>query len=194
MRIRCLELIRYGRFTDGSVDFSPGDPDFHIVCGPNEAGKSTAMSAIEDLLFGIPSRTPLDFRHGYRDMRIGGTVEANGRSIAFQRRKGAKNTLLMPDDSPFPNGERALSPFIGDASRDRLERIFSLDHTRLRRGGREILEAKGDVGEALFSAGSGFRDLRRRRRELDDEADRLWSRRRSARRRYYQAEDRAEVR
>ena len=68
--------------------------------------------------------------------------------------------------------------------------MFSLDHGRLRRGGQEILEAKGDVGEALFSAGSGFQDLRRQRRLLDENAERLWSKRRSAKRAYYQADDR----
>ncbi len=190
MRVRRLELIRYGRFTNQAVDLPPGDPDLHIVFGPNEAGKSTVMSALEDLLFGIPSQSKLNFVHSYKDMRIGGTLESDGRSLSVQRRKGTRNTLLAADNLPFANGEMALAPYLGDANRDRLERMFSLDHTRLRRGGREILEAKGDVGQALFSAGSGFQDLRKCLRELEGEADQLWSRRRSAKRKYFQAHDR----
>lgn len=56
MRIRKLGLRRYGKFTDGVIDFgerSAGAPDLHIVYGPNEAGKSTAMSACMDLFYGI---------------------------------------------------------------------------------------------------------------------------------------------
>src|ERR1700756_1136767 len=56
MRIRKLGLRRYGKFTDAEIDFgerAAGAPDLHIVYGPNEAGKSTAMSACMDLFYGI---------------------------------------------------------------------------------------------------------------------------------------------
>ncbi len=36
----------------------PGAPDFHIVYGLNEAGKSTAAAAMLDLLFGIEKQSP----------------------------------------------------------------------------------------------------------------------------------------
>ncbi|HMO31239.1 AAA family ATPase, partial [Enterovirga sp.] len=48
MRLRRLDLVRYGKFTDRSLDFgerSAGQPDLHVVFGPNEAGKSTAFAA-----------------------------------------------------------------------------------------------------------------------------------------------------
>ncbi len=190
MRIRQLDLIRYGCFTEVEVDLPPSDPDIHILVGPNEAGKSTVKAALEDLLFGIPARSSLDFIHPYRDMRLGAVLESNGNRLPVKRRKGMKDTLLDADDTPLASGERALSPFLGNAGRERFERMFSLDHERLRRGGQEILDAKGDLGEALFSASSGFQDLRGLGRALDEEAGELWTRRRSARRRYYQAEDR----
>ena len=190
MRIESLDLIRYGRFTDARVELPRAEPDIHFVVGPNEAGKSTAMAALEDLLFGIPSRTTLDFVHSYRDMRIGGTLESNGSRLLVRRRKGTKNTLLSAEDAPLDAGERALAPFLGSTGRDRFERLFSLDHERLRRGGREILEAKGDIGEALFTAGTGFQQLRGLRRELEEDAEGLWHKRRSAKRKYFAAEDR----
>ena len=190
MRIRRIDLTRYGCFTDEDIDFPACKPDLHVIVGRNEAGKSTVMSAVEDLLFGIPMRSPMGFLHSYRDMRIGGTLESNGSSLAVQRRKGRKKTLLAADGAAFPAGDSALAPFLGDANRDRLQRMFSLDHARLRKGGQEILEARGDVGEALFAARSGFQDLSRRRLELEKEADGLWSKRRSAKRRFYVADDR----
>ena len=57
MRLARLDLLRYGRFTDRILELPGQEQDFHMVVGPNEAGKSTALSAIEDLLFGIPSRS-----------------------------------------------------------------------------------------------------------------------------------------
>ncbi|RTL91453.1 hypothetical protein EJV44_19525 [Ancylobacter aquaticus] len=73
MRLRRLDLTRYGRFTDQSLGFGPrpeGLPDLHIVYGPNEAGKSTAFAAFLDLLFGIGTQSPFNFLHPYSTMRI----------------------------------------------------------------------------------------------------------------------------
>ena len=190
MRIRRLELVRYGRFTDSALDLPRAEPDLHIAVGPNEAGKSTLLSALEDLLFGIPARSSFNFLHDYGSMRLGATLESGGQRLEFRRRKGNRNTLLRSDDLPFAGGERALAPFLANADRGFFERMFSLDHERLRRGGREILDASGEVGQMLFSAGSGIQNLRGRLRALDEEADQLWSHRRSAKRKYYQAEDR----
>ena len=78
MRLQRLDLTRYGKFTDHSLDFGPrvaGRPDLHIVYGPNEAGKSTALSAILDLLYGIEMRSRYGFLHPYATMRIGAVLE-----------------------------------------------------------------------------------------------------------------------
>ena len=55
MRIRQLDLLRYGHFTDAIIALPPCMPDFQMLLGENEAGKSTAMNGVEDLLFGIPA-------------------------------------------------------------------------------------------------------------------------------------------
>lgn len=190
MRIRRLELLRYGHFTDASLDLAPRDVDMHIVVGSNEAGKSTVRAALGDLLFGIPARSELNFLHDYGSMRLGAALEAPGEHLEVRRRKGTRNTLLTADDTPLPSGEHALAPFLGSANRDFFERMFSLDHARLRRGGREILEDRDEIGAVLFSAGSAVQGLQERLRALDEEANALWSKRRASNRRYYQAQDR----
>jgi uncharacterized protein YhaN len=53
MRLLRLNLTRYGKFTDFFFDFGsaePGVPDFHVIYGPNEAGKTTTLTAFLDLL------------------------------------------------------------------------------------------------------------------------------------------------
>ncbi len=188
MRIARLDLLRYGRFTDQALELPLGQPDMHIVFGRNEAGKSTALSALEDLLFGIPGQTPLNFLHDYSKLRIGATLERDGERLVVRRRKGNRDTLLDASDRPLASGQDTLVP--SGADRGFFERMFSLDHERLRRGGQEILEANDDVGRLLFSAGAGVEGLPDTLRALDKEADQLWGKKRAARRDYYQAEDR----
>ena len=189
MRLRRLNLLRYGRFTDHSFELPVGNIDFHIVFGPNEAGKSTALSAIEDLLFGVPTQSPYNFLHDYSSMRIGAVLENGKESLEVVRRKGSKDTLLSTDDLPLPRGESALRSFLAGADRSFFERMFSLDHIRLETGGREILEAKDEIGQMLFSAGTGIAGLRDRLTDLSNEADGLWAARKAQHRKYYQADD-----
>ena len=192
MRLRRLDLLRYGRFTGESLDLPLPDrqPDFHVVFGLNEAGKSTALLAIEDLLFGIPRNTPLNFLHANPEMRVGAVLQDHHETLEVRRRKGNRDTLLTPEETPIPMGEGALAPFLAGANRSFIKRMFSLDHERLREGGREILEARDDIGQMLFSAGAGLSGLRETLNALEQEADELWAPRRAARRKYYQADDR----
>ena len=192
MRLRRLDLLRYGRFTGESLDLPLPDrqPDFHVVFGLNEAGKSTALLAIEDLLFGIPRNTLLNFLHANPEMRVGAVLQDHHETLEVRRRKGNRDTLLTPEETPIPMGEGALAPFLAGANRSFIKRMFSLDHERLREGGREILEARDDIGQMLFSAGAGLSGLRETLNALEQEADELWAPRRAARRKYYQADDR----
>ena len=188
MRLRRLDLIRYGHFTDCSFDFLRGESDFHILFGRNEAGKSTALAAIEDMLFGFPKQSPYGFTHEYSEMRVGAVLENGGESLEVVRRKGVKDTLLSPAGFPHKDGESMLASYLSDADRSFFKRMFSLDHSRLRRGGREILEVGDDVGQLLFSAGMGINGIQRLLSQLSSEADGLWAPRRSKYRQYYIAE------
>ena len=192
MRLQRLDLIKYGHFTDRSFPLPAGNYDFHIVFGPNEAGKSTALAAIEDMLFGIPSRSSYNFLHDFSSMRIGAVLENGSASLEVRRRKGNKDTLLDINDLPVAGGEGVLRPYLAGADRSFFERMFSLDHIRLQSGGKEILEAKDDVGQMLFSAGAGIAGLRERLAELSAEADNLWSARRASHRKFYIASDKLE--
>lgn len=192
MRLRRLDLLRYGCFTDRSFELPVGSVDFHVVFGPNEAGKSTALSAIEDLLFGVETKSPYNFLHDYPNMRIGAVLESKKKSLEFVRRKGLKDTLLNTDGSRFSGGEAALRPFLAGADRSFFERMFSLDHVRLEKGGQEILEAKDEIGQILFSAGMGIVGLRNRLTVLSKEADALWAPKKAGHRKYYQAHEKLE--
>lgn len=190
MRIQQLDLLRYGHFTGAIIPLPAGKPDFQMLLGENEAGKSTAMNGIEDLLFGIPASSSRNFLHEYNAMRVGALLENGSDTLKLRRRKGNKDTLLADDDTPIPSGEGALAPFLAGADRRFYTRMFSLDHERLRQGGKEILQAQDDVGQILFSASAGITGLRETLKAMEAEADALWASRRAGHRKYFPAEDR----
>lgn len=191
MRIRELKLIRYGKFTDRSLDLPHRDRDIHLIVGPNEAGKSTVRTAIGDWLFGIPMRTPLAFLHPMPELRIGGVIEqqgagsANGELLAFDRTKGNKNTLRTPEDAPLPDGR--LQSWLGSLQAQVFNRMYALDHTTLVEGGAGILSASDDIGRMLFQSASGVERLGDALQKLQVEADAVWAPRKSGTRAYYQA-------
>ena len=60
MRLRRLDLARYGKFTGHVLDFGEavkGEPDLHIVYRPTRP-EITALAAFIDLLFGIERAAP----------------------------------------------------------------------------------------------------------------------------------------
>lgn len=190
MRLSRLDLLRFGHFTDRPIGFPAGERDLHVVFGANEAGKTTTLTAIEDLLFGIDDRSPYNFLHAYEDMRLGAELDDGENRLEFLRRKGRARTVLDADGNPLPGGDDMLAPFIGRADRDFFRTMFNLSHDRLAEGGRAILDAEGDVGQMLFSAGTGLTDLRARLTDLESEADSYWGPRKAAHRLYAGARDR----
>lgn len=192
MRFTRLDILRYGALTDRVIDFRP-DARLHVIYGPNEAGKSSALSAISDLLFGFPAAAEQSFLHEPNTLRIGADLRArDGATLSFRRRRGRKGTLLAPDDKEMALADDALSPFLGNLSRDVFERAFGLDSQRLRQGAAAMLRSGGEIGSLLFSAASGLTGLSRLRQSLEAEADGIYAARRSKDRGFYRALDRYE--
>lgn len=190
MRFQRLDLIKYGKFSDRTLEFPAAKQDFHLIVGPNEAGKSTLRSAILDLLFGIPTRSPLGFLHALNELRLGATISNGADVLEFQRSKAQKQTLRSAQDDVLP--DLSLLPFLGSADRNFFDQMFGLDHGRLVAGGNSILSAENDIGQVLFQSAAGVASLGVVRDKLIEEADSLWGVRKSASRSYFVAADQLE--
>ena len=153
MRFRRLELVRYGGFADRVFDFGTGGPDLHLVVGPNEAGKSTALQAIGDFLFGIPGQSRQNWRYEYGQLRLRALIEHDGELLDVTRRKGNRDTLLAADGTPYKTDP--LASLLGGIDRAGFERMFGLDHTKLREGGASIIGGRDDVARITLEAGTG---------------------------------------
>ncbi len=179
MKIARIDLKAYGHFTNQSLVLS-GGTNFHVVCGPNEAGKTTLWRAINGALFGIPERTQDAFLHDAKKLRIGlALTEEPGKSLNVMRRKGRINTLLSYDpatgeESAATVPEGVLHGWLGGLSQGLFLAMFSLDHEALVRGGEALVQGKGEAGESLFEAGAGLASIRSLRAKLDREAETLF--------------------
>lgn len=171
MRIDRIDLIRYGHFFQRAIDIPQRQPDFLVIYGDNEAGKSTLLRGISALLFGVPSRTPDVHSCKGPELRIGAIISSSIAKLSFRRRKGTTATLLSENETQIP--EDTLTRFLHGLDRARFEQFFGLDHIRLREGGEELLRGEGEIGSALFQA-AGF-DLRKLLDTLDNETGELFS-------------------
>lgn len=183
MRITRLDLLRYGKFTDKSVFLPYVEKDFHLIVGPNEAGKSTLRNAIQDLLFGIETRSRYNFLHPHSEMRLGALIEDGSNKLDFIRNKARTKTLQSAAGAPL--SDNALTSFLGQIDRTFFDQMFGLNHERLVSGGEEILSASNDIGQILFQAAAGIGSLGEIRDKLEAEADKLWAKRKSSDREYY---------
>ncbi|MGU7782294.1 AAA family ATPase [Burkholderia sp. PU8-34] len=176
MRIKQLDLIKYGKFTDETLRFPQAASDFHVIVGPNEAGKSTIRTAVSELLFGMKLQTPLDFLHSTPELRIGGVLQSGVGELAFHRARG-RSPLRTPADEKLPDDY--LAAVLDGASKEFFEQMFGLDHGRLVEGGRSILDASDKLGQVLYESAAGVGSLGPVREELEARSGELWAPRRS---------------
>ncbi len=173
MRFHRLQVPAFGPFTNLDLRFSDQPCDLHVIFGANEAGKSSLLRAIRDLLFGIHTQSRDNFLHDYGALRISGEVRnCAGEKLIFQRRKGNKNTLL--DASGQPLSDSALVPFLGGVDQAYFSAMFGLGTHELREGAQQLLRGEGDIGTALFSATMGGTPVQKIVNALQEEADRLF--------------------
>jgi len=170
MRLKRLDLKAFGPFTEKPpLDFNSKEPGLHIIFGENEAGKSSSLRALKALLYGFDQRTSDNFIHNYNQLLVGGClVNSAGEEIVFQRRKKRIGDLI--DESGNPLDPSSLAPFLNGVEPDIFESLYGIDHDTLIKGGEEILAQKGEVGQALFSAGAGISSLKEVIDQLEKEA------------------------
>ena len=186
MRFDTVNLLRYGHFSGRQLDFPRVQgPDFHLILGRNEAGKSTLRQAFHDLLFGIPMDTPMSFLHPGTELELAARLSGGSRELAFMRRRKRNGGLVDAHGEPLPAD--ALRDWLGEVNEAFYERMFGLDHRRLEHGGRSMLQAGDNVDSVLFQAAAGVSALNEVLAALGEEAAGLWAPRRSRDRAWYVA-------
>ncbi|SNT75873.1 AAA family ATPase [Paracoccus seriniphilus] len=181
MRLRQLSLDLFGQFSGKTYDFgaaTPGKPDFHIIYGPNEAGKTTTMEAFLRLLYGFPHRDGYDFLHQRKNLRVSGVLDIDGQSHDLVRLPKRDGSLVDGSGNALP--EMILQNALGRLSLDDYRTLLCLDDETIEKGGEEIVKSRGDIGKLLFSAAAGVSDLTRVLDGIREQADLLYRKRASS--------------
>lgn len=174
MRLERLDLEFFGHFSGKSLDFGakPKDSDFHVIFGPNEAGKTTVMEGYLRLLYGFPPREAYAFKHDRAALRVSGTVQIGDASTAFTRLPSRTANLVDANGTALP--DTALSQALAGLSMTEYRNLLCLDDETIEKGGDQIAASEGKVGELLFSTASGIMDIAALLDEARKEADTLY--------------------
>ncbi len=186
MKIRTLFLKAFGPFTETALDFS-GPANLHLIYGPNEAGKSSALRAITDLRYGIHPRSKDNFVHEFKEMRVAGCFEdVAGRAVGLSRRKGNHDTLTGADPASgaaLPGGvvsPEVLLALTGGVAREQFETMYGLNSQHLRKGGQLLIQGEGELGAALFEASTGSAGIKQMLQTLEADAKKYFNTRSKA--------------
>ncbi len=172
MHIHALRLHAYGHFEDKLLNFAkPGK--LSLVYGPNEAGKSTALFALEAFLFGLmDQRTAVSYEKAWSKskLKVTGWLSSKGadEDIAEIQRShtGILDRKKLGADDWLPSkGQRAL-----------FMELFALDGERLRRQAERVLASDANAGQALGAALLG-EQIEQQCKRLESEAEALFKER-----------------
>lgn len=179
MRLRRLCLERFGHFTGREFHFGAAGegPDFHIIHGPNEAGKTTAMEAALRLFYGFPLRESYAFKHQRKNLRVSAVIEIAGEARRLTRLPVRTGALVDESGTALP--EAALAAHLGGLGEEDYRNLLCLDDETIERGGEEIARARGDIGRLLFAAAAGVAELSTALDAARADADAIWGKRKS---------------
>lgn len=165
MKLISLDVENFGVYSAEHFDFAGTNPEsgFCLVHGPNEAGKTTLLQLVREVLFGFRNRNRYDFGNYSGDVAAKVRAElADGRRLRFRRRKGTKDRLTGEiEGSREPLDEPAFERLLA-AGPELYEHVFGFSLEELVAGEKSLRDA--GLTEALFGGGLGglgrFRELR----------------------------------
>ena len=180
MRIKTLSISAYGHVPDQTLDLH-SDSGVTVIHGPNEAGKSTLMRALQDLLFGLTTKAEWPYvseiSRGSK-MQVSGDIETrDGASLHLVRRRGRKAVPIGTrhvDGNDLDLSLEEFQAYLGAASHELYESVFFINSAQLAAGAESLLS--GQVKDAFLDSALGSFGGRSRvlSQTLQDEAQKLF--------------------
>ena len=174
MKLRTLEIEHFGVFSGQTFEFDAG---FSLVFGPNEAGKSTLLQLIREMLFGFrPLQNQYVFdEHAGEMAAIAALDMSDGTQLRFRRRKGKKNEVVgRVEPAGHEIDAAGLSGLLGGANKELYEQVFGFSLRELTEADESLKRA--NLTEALYGGGlGGLAHFQRIQTELQTEADGLFT-------------------
>lgn len=156
MRLRKLQLASYGKFAEQSVAF-PEAPSLLVVCGPNEAGKSTLRHAITDFLYGVPMQSDQVYQFPRPDITLTAEMQFEGTWQTITRNTKRRDFLLRANGSTVEDA--TWQSALGNLDRAAYSRMFALGRDELVKGAEEMLRSGTEAGRLIFEAAAGLTNV-----------------------------------
>ncbi len=165
MRFTQIRFEKVGPFTDTKLQFKK-QANLHLIHGPNEAGKSSALKQLLAFLFGFEQQSGDDFAHDYKHHRVSSHLEhfSRGTLGPVVRKRGKGNTL---------DGAQETDLHPAHIGRSEFDRLFAIDQDRLREGSHELFEGKSDLKTILFESMTGMSSVSSIRKALHEQKEKL---------------------
>ncbi|MGD9126185.1 MAG: AAA family ATPase [Planctomycetia bacterium] len=176
MKFKSLKVDRFGSLADFELEFN-ADAPMQVLFGPNEAGKSTFLGLIRELLFGFP-HSGSDYHYSGTGRQIAAEARlamADHTTLHFRREKGVQGKQVQGQTDPSGESidDATLLRRLGGISQPFYENVFGFSLGELT-AGEESLK-KANLDEALYGTGlGGLKGLQAVQSELADESDKLW--------------------
>ena len=170
MRIQRFEMTSVLHFDELALDFGRSS-SLHILYGRNEAGKSTLLRLLTDVLYGGAIEEDMKDAYTSASRLEAVLTNAEGRPVRIARKKSRSRLVLDAQSDVAEDDLRAQ--YLEDYDKDRFRLLFGFDHQRLRDGGQSLLQSGGDAGISLFEAGGGIQYLSRLLERLATDANAL---------------------
>ncbi len=172
MKLLEIRAQNFGAFRDRHFDL--GEDGFVLVSGPNEAGKSTLLQLVREVLFGFPHSS---------SYAVDGAMQAeaiaalrDGSRLTFRRRKGRKDVVegrIEPGGAAVD--EAKLMHLLGHTRPALYQNVFAFSLTELGDGASSFTRAELTLTEALFGGSiGGLTHLPRVKRQLREEYESLF--------------------
>ena len=165
MRFTKIQFEKVGPFTNTTLDFQT-QAKLHLIHGPNEAGKSSALKQMLGFLFGFEERSGDDFAHKYNLHRVTSHLAYSLKDPLgpVVRKRGRGATLEGAE-------EKDLHP--GHIGRDEYDQLFAIDQVRLRKGSDDLFAGKSDLKTILFESMTGMSSVSSIRKEIQEQKEKL---------------------
>ena len=186
MRIQRLRIDGFGHFAER--EWGGFERPVTVFYGPNEAGKSTLLEFVRQVLFGYSRANSATYYPALAGGRYGGSVTIvsdGGETVIVQRTSGSHGgalTLTTAEGEPLPDSE--LQRLLGH-SEDVFRKVstFTLDELH-----NAALLSDSSVNSQIYNAGMGAANLPSALRSLSDDKGKLFRRGGSTQAVYHAAE------
>jgi len=173
MRIEELFIEGFGHFASEQV--GPFTGPVGIIYGPNEAGKSTLLSFIRNILFGFPTSRSNSYYSPLAGGQHGGRLtlsDDEGLRFVVERFRGARGgqvNVRTYDGAPMD--EAYLGRLLGGASSDVFKNVFAFSLMELQN---EKSLSSADVDSQIYSAGLGAAKLPEALKAISQNKDKIF--------------------